>query len=287
MKLSPTVKKILIAVLIVAGITAAVYTDAVYIEPQRITVRHEKVESWKIDKDLDGLTVCYFADLHYGTNMNKERASRIVDTINEQKADVVIFLGDLFDHPAASAPSETAQNDVIELLSQIEAPYGKFAVYGDHDLETAYSSEIVNNVYFQSGFEVMKNTGFDIHLKTSHKISFVALDCELYGTVEPYTAFMNASDDYYTVVLCHTPDTIDELDEFSFDMMMSAHSHGGQIYIPLIGAIYVPQFAYKYNHGKYYVNNHLLDITNGVGTTKSNIRFMAPNEIVIYRFYSK
>lgn len=287
MKLSPALKKILITLILVALCGIAIYVDAFRIEPKRITVRYETIESIKIKEDLNGLTVCVFSDLHYGSFVNRERAQAVIEKINAENPDVVIFLGDLFDHPGNNPPTESMQNELIILLSQIQAPYGKFAIHGDQDLESAYSSEIIDSVLYQSGFEVFVNSSFDIHLAAEGKITFIALDSQLYGTLEPYSAFLNADMSNYNIVLCHTPDTIDELDEFDFDRMLAGHSNGGQVYIPLIGAIYVPQFAYKYNHGTYYVNNHLLDITNGVGTTNKDVRFLAPQEIVIYKFYHK
>ena len=80
---------------------------------------------------------------------------------------------------------------------------------------------------------------------------------------------------------------IDELSDYPFDYMVAGHSHGGQLYIPLIGAIYIPQYAYNYNHGKYVIDSKTLDITNGVGTTRKDIRLFADQEIVIYRFYHR
>ena len=285
--MNTTLKKVLIGVLTVLIIGGLLTLDALYLAPKQLKVRYETLSSPVIPEDLNGLSICVFSDLHYNNYVDKTRAQKIVDTINEQNPDVVIFLGDLFDHPSVNVPGEVAQEDLISLLSSINAPYGKFAVYGNHDLESPTATEIVSQVLYKGGFEIKKNENFKIHLGKKAGIQMIALDCQLLGTIDPVAAFANSDENLYRMVICHTPDTIDELSDYPFDYMVAGHSHGGQLYIPLIGAIYIPQYAYNYNHGKYVIDNKTLDITNGVGTTRKDIRLFADQEIVIYRFYHR
>ena len=68
--------------------------------------------------------------------------------------------------------------------------------------------------------------------------------------------------------------------------MLSGHSLGGQVYIPLINLFYRPEGAINYYHGKYNNGNTILDITNGIGTINKNIRLFADAEIVTYKLKS-
>ncbi len=285
--MSTTLKKVLIGVVSALIIAGLLTLDALYIGPKKLKVRYETIESNLISEDLNGLTICVFSDLHYNNFVNKERAQKIIDKINEQNPDVVFFLGDLFDHPSVHVPGEVCQGDLIQLLSSIHAPYGKFAVLGNHDLESPTATDIVKNVLYKGGFELKVNENFQIHLQKHSGIQIIALDSELLGEIDPVSAFEGSEENMYRIVLCHTPDTIDKLSDYQFDYMMAGHSHGGQLYIPLIGAIYIPQYAYNYNHGKYVIDAKTLDITNGVGTTRKDIRLFADQEIVVYRYYHK
>lgn len=126
-----TIGIILCLFLIVIGIIV----NALYISPSKIAVRFETLESTEIPSSLDGVSIVFFSDLHFNGFVDQQRAQIIFDIINELNADVVLFGGDLLDHPATTALSEENQSYLIEALASINAPLGKFAVYGNHDLE--------------------------------------------------------------------------------------------------------------------------------------------------------
>ena len=280
-----TTKKILIVLLTLAVVIAFVVLDALIIEPSRITVRRENLESEKIPKAMNGMQICYFSDLDYGLYVDKERIQKIVSEINELNPDAVIFGGDLYDDSVT--PDDTGNQIISSALKQISAPYGKFAVYGDHDDTSDDLKSVTDSIYASSGFEVLSNTSISLHKKTSSSITLVGIGNGITGKCDIETAYSNVSSNNYVLTVCHTPDTADSVPMDLTDYFLAGHSHGGQVNY-LFGALVTPQMAVNHLHGKTVIQDSFtLDITDGIAPTMKNIRFLTSNELVVYRLVHK
>ena len=99
-------------------------------------------------------------------------------------------------------------------------------------------------------------------------------------------AYSSVSRTAYTIALCHTPDTAALVSSELTDYFLAGHSHGGQAYWGF-GALYMPEYAQEYFRGKHTVSGFTLDITNGVGTTIQDVRFLANAEVVRYELKHK
>lgn len=263
--------------LIVAGMTA----DALFLAPKRLNVRQETIRNEKIPESLDNMRICYFTDLDYGLFVDEERLSEIVEKINAVSADVVIFGGDLYEDTVL--PDEAGNAALIHALSSIEAPYGKFAVYGDHDNDTPEHQADIDTIYQSSGFEVVNDTSLSLHKGGSASITLVGLNNGLSAAADIDSAYANVSANNLVVSVCHTPDSADLVPSDLTDYMLAGHSHAGQANFGLI-ALDTPAMAVRYLSGRHIIKDQFtLDISSGVGTTIKNVRFMTANEIVVYR----
>ena len=79
----------------------------------------------------------------------------------------------------------------------------------------------------------------------------------------------------------------DKIKDYNFNIMLSGHSHNGQVRLPLIGKIYTPHGSKKYYDEYYKINNKELFISNGIGTSTIDIRFMSTPSINLYRLYAQ
>ncbi len=278
--------KLLISLIVVTLATYLIYIYATEISIKNLTIREETINSSEIPLELDEIKILFFSDLHYNNFMDKERLEVMVDQIKIQNFDIVLFGGDLLDHPASNFPSEEVKNELIDLLKQIEAPLGKFAVLGNHDLESSSTKDIVENILYQADFEVITNQTRRIRNFSNDSIVLVGLDSQSLGSPDFITPFENILEQDFTIVLCHTPDTVLEVPQNLSDLFLAGHGHGGQVDIPFLGSSYKPQYAQQYYKGKHYINNILLDVTSGMGTTKFDVRLFAPAEVVIYTLKS-
>ncbi len=273
---------ILSILLFISLITLAFYYDAFYAAPSRFNVRYETLSSVFIPNQLDDVTILYFSDLDYGTYMNETRLKKLTDTIRSLSPDIILFGGDLFDQNAAV--TEESTQTLISYLSSLHAPLGKFAVPGEFDYQ--YPDE-VQKILFESDFELLLNSSVILRNNGSESITLTGLDTGIAGNPNTDAAFANVSRAGYNIVLCHTPDTAETLPMDLTNYVICGHSHGGQAYWGF-GALYTPPMAEIFFRGKHTVNNlYTVDISNGVGTTLEDVRFLANAEVVLYRLKHK
>ena len=277
-------KKIIIAVLAILLIGFVTYYNATKINTEQLVVREEKLFSDKIDNDTDGLVLAYYSDVCYGQFIDEAFLSKTIDTINMFQPDLIIFGGDLFDIETIHTVSSNDISKVTELLSKLSSKYGKYYVYGDFDHQ---SDETINSIMFNSGFESISNTNKLIAIDSDSYLNLIGIDSLVGGNPDIAASFSSLNPSSYSIVTSHCPDIFDSLQSSSFDYLLSAHSRGGQVYLPLINFFIREEGCKKYYRGKFSKNNHTLDISNGVGRSSSNARLWADAEIVIYTLKSK
>lgn len=277
--------KSLLLLCLIALLGGLTYLYSTTLAVKNIKIRQETLYSSNLSEEFDGFKIVFFSDTHLNGFVDEERFQNVIHLINAQQADLVLFGGDLFDHPANKIPSDELIENTATLLSSIEADLGKFAVLGNHDLEAASSKEWISQLLNQADFEIITNTTLRIRNHGNNSIVLAGLDSELLGKPDPENVFETVQADDFTIVLCHTPDTILNCPTSLIDLFLSGHSHGGQVYIPIVGALYKVPYAEQYYRGKHTIDNALLDISNGTGTTRMDIRFLASPEIVVYTLH--
>ncbi|MBQ3419732.1 MAG: hypothetical protein IJH31_06330 [Erysipelotrichaceae bacterium] len=242
------------------------------INPKQLKIREETVIT--NDSNLDGLLIAYFSDIHYGNNFNENNLDKVLNKLNEFKPDLIIFGGDLL-----SNIKKGNEDYLKEALSNLKPKYGKIAVMGDDD----YLNDRAYNILLESNFSILNNSHKKININNSF-INVVGIEALINGNPNIENAFEGINDTYYTISVSHCPDIVNRLGDLKTNLFLSGHSLGGPIYIPLINYLYRPNGAKNYYHGKYKIENMVLDISNGVGTIKKDIRLFADAEIVFYRF---
>lgn len=260
---------------------SAGYYYAHNIEPHSLKITHHTISHKKIPKGFSNFKMIQFSDTHIGFQYDLTQFEQLVNEINALNPDIIFFTGDLLDNPNKF----NEHNHVISLLQRLKAPFGKFAVYGNHD-HGGYGSTIYKNIMEQSGFQILLNRSQSINILDGSKIQIAGIDDAMLGKPSIETSILNVSKDDFTILLSHAPDYADEaaLHE-QFHLQLSGHSHGGQVQIPFFGALVTPPFAEKYIEGFYEIGNHaplLLYVNRGVGTTRIPFRFLAKPELTVF-----
>ena len=220
--------------LILAVLGGGLYVYARYIEPGRLSIEHVKIDDLGLDEPM---RLVVFSDTHLGNGFDTERLEALVETINEQQGDVVIFLGDFFDD--YSTYDGDAMADAAALAG-VEAPI-RLAVWGNHDMGgRAY--RIYPEVMEAGGFTLLENESY----AAPGGVSFVGVADLTFG--QPSVEGLLT--DGVNILLSHEPDFALQVEEY-IPLQLSGHSHGGQVYLPIIGAPHVPQGADVYLRGMY------------------------------------
>ena len=257
------------------------YSYTTYISTLKIGVREYRITNKKVPNSLNGLKIVHFSDLHYGSTMFNENVKEIEKMINIRKPDIVIFTGDLIYKDYEFKPKE--QEKLIKYLKSIDASLGKYAILGDQD------NESVATIFNQSDFTILRNEYELIYKNNNDAILLIGLTSKNQDIEKAYSYFKeeNHNSNIYTITLVHKPDTTDEIINHPTDLILSGHSHNGNIRIPFINyPLYKYDGAMKYNQEYYKINNTKLYISSGLGTTNGFRLFCRPS-INFYRISTK
>lgn len=273
----------IILVLVIVGLATLLW--ARYISTSGLIVKEYAINSSKLNDDYDGLKIVHFSDLHYGSTIFNAELKKVVNTINNQKPDIVVFTGDLIETGVVLSDDEI--NTLIKELKKINSTIEILAVDGNHDYD--------NNGYFKKvkeelDWHFLNNTYEFVYRNSKTPIIFVGLKDLTYGKQDYENAFSfinEIEEDLYTIVLIHEPDQVDKFIGYSFDLVLSGHSHLGQVRLPFIGPLYTPIGAKKYYDEYYKINNADMYISGGIGTSTIRFRFFNKPSINLYRFYTK
>jgi len=269
------VKNIVIIVIACLALIALSIYDAIYVNPYQLKIRTETIKNEKISSNLDGLTIAYFSDVYFDDGLDRTYFDKVIKTLNDMNADVVVFGGDLTAHFLND--EDTAY--VTKSLKSINAKLGKYYVLGEYDYEY---KDIVDSIMSNANFKLLDN-GFKRVYKNDDYFYLIGLD----STNLDASCFANLDPGHFSLVVAHYPDTFDRLKDATFDYMLAGHSLGGPVYIPIVNFFNRPVGAQKYFKGKSSSDSKKLDITNGSGLRdKKSARFLADAEIVLYKLES-
>ena len=276
-------KKILIIKLIFLFILiiACLLLWSRFISTKGLYIKEVKINA-SLPSEYDGLKIAHFSDLHYGSTIDIKDLKNIVKRINDQKPDIVVFTGDLVERGVKLSENEI--NKVIEELNKINPEIEALTVKGNHDYDSAYYDLIIPKTHFIQ----LDNSYEYVYKNSTTPIIFIGLDDLLEGKPNYKQAFdyPDKGTDQYVIVLAHEPDQVEKYKDQSFDLILSGHSHLGQVRIPLLGAIYTPKGSRKYYDEHYKINEADMYISGGIGTSTIKFRFMNKPEFTLYRFYT-
>ncbi len=250
-----------------------------FIEPDILTVHYENISSRFISEGRE-LKVLQFSDMHISEYFDEEDIKKTVEKINEEAPDVVFFTGDLMDEYNTYTDKENIDK-IWEALGAINAPLGKYAVYGNHDYGGG-AERIYAKIMKNSGFKLLKNEKINLE---EYNVNIIGMDDSIFGEFDKQKLIGFLDENSYNIVLSHEPDVINGLLEYNLDLFLSGHSHGGQVNIPVLK--FFPPLAEEYTGGMYSFKNYrqtLLYVNTGLGTSKIPLRFMSPPELSVFIF---
>ena len=276
-------KKFLKILLILILIITLTLLYSRYIGTSGLITKEYTIETKNIGKSFDGLKIVHFSDLHYLRLTNKDTLNTIVDEINLINPDIVFFTGDLIDKDFNITEDEKII--LIELLSTINSKYGKYSIRGNHDI--VKDEDLLKEIYNNSNFILIQNSYDIIYGNNNDKLFIGGTNTYSYdkADIDKTMEYFNENEDIsYKIILTHEPDYTDTiLNKYNVDLVLSGHSHNGQINIPYIKNIFLPYGSKKYYENHYKINNTDLYISSGIGVSRVNFRLFNRPSINFYR----
>lgn len=266
-----------------AGVLGASALGAGLHEPYEIAVTHVEIKLKRLPPAFHNLRIAQLSDIHFNTFVPGSHIARAVELTNEQKPDLVLLTGDYvtagFNGEERTARAEQAW-PCGDLLRRLEARLGCFAVLGNHDCVT--NAQIVTEALSASGrIAVLRNQSTAIE-KDGARLWIAGVDDVTMLLARPEEALRGVPRKECTIGAVHEPDYADEMVKYPVDFQLSGHSHGGQIRLPGVGALYLPYGARKYPSGHYRLGGLQLYTNRGIGVIGVPLRFLCLPEITLF-----
>jgi uncharacterized protein len=263
--------------LLLAGLILSITSTAVFV------VRQETVRIPGLPADLDGFRIANLSDVHIGRFIDTKELNRGINSINQQKVDLLVVTGDLVD-------DITQLESAMRVLEQSNAPYRTIAILGNHEemgdlprILTIYGQHVARisllvneNIAITRGDATLHIVGVDFPMnpKGGHMLPRTEEDAAMRARADAAFTGLSARDTI--LALSHHPAFFPFAAAHGAQLTLASHTHGGQLRIfgrPLID-------AYPYLQGPYHIGNSYLDVSAGFGHWLP-IRFGVPREIVI------
>ena len=271
-------KKLIRFLLIIILILSLLIIYARYGGTRGLITKEYQIET-TIDDSFDGLKIVHFSDLHYLRIINKETTQSIIEEINLLNPDIVVFTGDLIDKDYK--PNDKDISNLKELLTSIKSKYGKYSVLGEHDIKV---EDTIKDIYISSNFTLLDNSYDVIYGNNNNKLFIGGLSNN--PDIDKVMNYFTENEDInYKIILVHEPDYVDTITSKynNTNLVLAGHSHNGQIYIPYIKKLLLPEGSKKYYNNYYKVNNTNLYISSGLGESNINFRLFNKPSINFYR----
>lgn len=234
-----------------------------YIEPKRIAIRNEVI---KIPNLKYSFKILHISDLHYSDKESLSVINKAILLGLEQNPDLILLTGDFI-----TSGIEDSQ-EYITVLKQLSEKIPVYACLGNHDggnwshnTGGLSSTKEVESVLEKSKIKVLKNQSELITIKNS-KINLVGVGDLWANQLDPEKSFDKIDNNHPTIVMCHNPDGKDKLQDKIWDLMLSGHTHGGQIGIPFLTEFVAPVKDKRFIAGLYNWEGKQIYISKGVGS---------------------
>lgn len=282
---------------------AIAFGYAYFVEPFRLIINQKQIEIAGWDPEFEGFRAVLISDIHGGSQGGDEASiKRIVEAANEQKADAIFLLGDyvsqqrVSDTGASERLLQMPVGEVTALLGNLKAKFGVYAVLGNHD--DSYNGQAVSEELERVGINVLNGKVATIE-KDRRVLRILGLRDHLQAgswadfSKEAKDLLRQTEGKGNIIVLEHSPDVIEMITgdlAISNDtkLMFAGHTHGGQVWLPILGSPIVPSsYGQKYAAG--YIRDRGIDlfVTTGTGTSILPFRFLVPPEIAVVTISAK
>lgn len=222
-----TASDILRAAAGLAGLAVIAYAWG--IEPYRIQVTQREIEIPDLPDSLDGLTICHLSDLHVGDYRRVERA--LARKLAGREADLCLISGDLLCSPRGI-------KHVGRMLSKLKTSFGAYAVYGNAEHDPWTPGVPIAEGLEAQGIRILVNEAVRLTIG-GRDVLIAGVDDPYLGHDKPDEALAGGRDAALRILLAHSPDVIRDLGSEIPHLILSGHTHGGQICFPFIGPLWL------------------------------------------------
>lgn len=289
-----------------------------FIEPKLILTSRTTIPIGQLPRELEGLKVVQISDLHFTDDISGSFLSRVTKRIATLEPDVILFTGDILSY--STLPDKSRLSTFLKTLTAPMGTYaiygnhdyseyvslgkdGRFrkirsqvpAIMRGFQRLFSVNDKTEEGAIVRAGIEehtdlkeLFTNAGITVlHNKTiqigkaNALINITGLGDYIAGQCKPIEAFANYDMRYSGIVLSHNPDSYETLAHYPGDLILSGHTHGGQVNLPYIWKKVTPLKNKAFKSGLFHIDHRHLYVNRGLGATFP-FRWFAPPEVALF-----
>lgn len=267
---------------VLGGVGLKGFINSRYLKLERLDIQLKNLPS-----GFDGLKVGFITDIHAGPLVPTRLVRAGVEMVMAEKPDLILLGGDyvhgatrfLWTRVGGFKPAHF--NECLDELSALSAPLGVYGVMGNHDHWSG--AEVLESI--ASGLEgigvrILKNES-EILKAGDAEIVLAGVDDYWEGPADLVRAFKGAGPERVSILLSHNPDINEDVENLDrpIDLILSGHTHGGQIVLPLVGLPFPAPFNTRYTAGLVRDGDRQTYVNRGLGVFFVPIRIGCPPEV--------
>ena len=253
-----------------SGLVVCAYGVLVRRRWVRVVEREVKIHG--LDARLDGMRIAHLSDLHIGTMTPRSWGLEWARLANACAPDVAVVTGDMV------TSGTDFHGDVADVIGALRAGGGVFASMGNHDYFG--EGEPLVSLLRERGVKVLRNEGVVVE-RGGAKVWMAAIDDTWTRRDDIESAMRHRPAGATAVLLAHDPNRFEAAADAGAELVLSGHTHGGQVAMPFLTRWNLASFGYPYNVGIYRRKRSVLYVHPGLGTTGPPIRIGAAPEVTI------
>jgi len=288
-----------------------------FIEPRLILTTHKNLPIRNLPKELYNLKILQISDLHFHYQTSPSFLNQLIDKCQKLRPDLIVFTGDFLCYSQLEEPER-----LKTFLGRFDAPYGCYAVLGNHDyasfvsvngqgdydlIEPSTASSLSRafsrlqttitltkhtteraratplhidllSLLEDTPFQVLHNSTRAISIKGT-KLNICGLGEHTVGKMDPQTAFSTYNKEYPGIILLHNPDGAPHLRDYPGDIILSGHTHGGQVNLPWMWKKFTTLENMHFQKGLIKCDDKWLYVNRGLHSVLP-FRWFSPPEIL-------
>lgn len=253
-----------------AGASGALLADSLWYEPQALKIERHMLQS---SSQGGKVRIVQISDLHLSDfNSYFEEVTKQVAAL---KPDLILLTGDYLEE-------QRNIRGVLSFMKNLKATHGIYAVQGNWEYWSRLEGENLRRHFAGVGVKLLINERADLEIN-DHALSIFGLD---YPSSTDHLAQLQKEVDpqRFNLLLSHVPAFAHEQLNKNINLILSGHTHGGQVRLPYLPPFYLPRYAGRFVAGFYQVSQHRIPlyVSRGVGTSVLPVRFFCRPEIGLF-----